>query len=361
MLEIAEHPKSSLVHDRPLNAALDGPVDFIFDIRQDKENSGLCQELKESIQSACSNKTAMPDLLLWDEEGLRYFEDITRSTNYYLTNAEIHILNENSFQIAQQIGPGGLLVELGSGNLRKTSIILQALDELGYEVDYFALDVSFPELRRTLRQLPTVSFKHVRCFGLLGTYDDGRRWLHQTAILERQTTILSLGSTLGSFSRRGCAEFLSSFLQPHSARHTQPSFLVGLDGCKDAKKVFEAYNDSQGLNRKFIKHGLERANELLGYNAFDLSKWDVAGYWDEHNGRHEQLYTTLTTVELNGIPIVANQTLRATWSHKYDGDDLAALCRDAGLQVVNKWSSAEEYSVCYLRPTEEDTNRENLA
>jgi uncharacterized SAM-dependent methyltransferase len=115
MLEIAEHPKTSLVHDRPHNATIDGAADFIFDIRQDKENSGLCQELKESVQSACSLKTAMPDLLLWDEEGLRHFEDITRSTNYYLTNAEIHILNENKYQIARQIGAGGLLVELGSG------------------------------------------------------------------------------------------------------------------------------------------------------------------------------------------------------------------------------------------------------
>jgi uncharacterized SAM-dependent methyltransferase len=115
MLEIAQHPKTSLVHDRPHNATIDGAADFIFDIRQDKDNSGLCQELLESVQSACSLKTAMPDLLLWDEEGLRHFEDITRSTNYYLTNAEIHILNENKYQIAQQIGPGGLLVELGSG------------------------------------------------------------------------------------------------------------------------------------------------------------------------------------------------------------------------------------------------------
>jgi EasF-like predicted methyltransferase len=238
-----------------------------------------------------------------------------------------------------------------SSNLRKTNIILQALDELGYEIDYFALDVSLPELRRTLRQLPAASFRYVRCFGLLGTYDDGRRWLQQPAIRERRKTIMSLGSTLGSFSRQGCSEFLSSFCLPGSpGEQTQPSFLLGLDGCKDGRKVFDAYNDPQGLNQKFIKHGLERANELLGYNAFDLKRWGVVGYWDEHNGRHEQLYTTLTTVELNGITLSANQTLRATWSHKYDEEDISTLCRNARLQVVNSWSSAEKYSVCYLDP-----------
>jgi uncharacterized SAM-dependent methyltransferase len=115
MLEHAEHPKASTGCGRPHIAATDGAADFVFDIRQDKENFGLRQELKESVQSACSLKTAMPDLLLWDEEGLRHFENITRSKDYYLTNAEIQVLHKNAHHIAQQIGTGGLLVELGSG------------------------------------------------------------------------------------------------------------------------------------------------------------------------------------------------------------------------------------------------------
>src|SRR5437870_2565080 len=56
-----------------------------------------------------------------------------------------------------------------SRNLRKVSLLLNALDGSGKNVDYYALDLSEQELRRTLAQLP--QYKSVRCHGLLGTYD----------------------------------------------------------------------------------------------------------------------------------------------------------------------------------------------
>lgn len=57
----------------------------------------------------------MPSLLLWNEQGLRYFEDVTYSPSYYLTNEEIGLLEKNKYQIAERIEPGSMLVELGSG------------------------------------------------------------------------------------------------------------------------------------------------------------------------------------------------------------------------------------------------------
>lgn len=57
----------------------------------------------------------MPSLLLWDEQGLRYFEDVTYSPSYYLTNEEIALLEKNKYKIAERIEPGSMLVELGSG------------------------------------------------------------------------------------------------------------------------------------------------------------------------------------------------------------------------------------------------------
>lgn len=52
---------------------------------------------------------------------------------------------------------------------------MRALEAAGKDVDYYALDLSLRELRRTLEQVP--SFEHVRCHGLHGTYDDGLAWL----------------------------------------------------------------------------------------------------------------------------------------------------------------------------------------
>lgn len=73
--------------------------------------------------------------------------------------------------------------------------MLQAFEHAGKEVDYYALDLSREELERTLAQVPP--FKHVRCHGLWGTYDDGREWLQSPSILTRPKCILSLGSSIG--------------------------------------------------------------------------------------------------------------------------------------------------------------------
>lgn len=82
-----------------------------------------------------------------------------------------------------------------SRNLRKICLLLQALDDAGKDVDYYALDLSREELERTLAQLPT--FKHVKCHGLLGTYDDGREWLKQSSRGTKPKCIASMGSSLG--------------------------------------------------------------------------------------------------------------------------------------------------------------------
>lgn len=77
------------------------------------------------------------------------------------------------------------------------SILLQALENAGKNVDYYALDLSVKELRRTLEQVP--SFQHVKCHGLHGTYDDGLDWLKLPEIRSRPKCVMSLGSSIGWF------------------------------------------------------------------------------------------------------------------------------------------------------------------
>jgi len=75
------------------------------------------------------------------------------------------------------------------------NLLLRALEDAQKAVDYYALDLSEQELQRTLAQLP--AYRHVRCHGLLGTYDDGRDWLNSPSSLGRQRCILTLGSSIG--------------------------------------------------------------------------------------------------------------------------------------------------------------------
>lgn len=132
-----------------------------------------------------------------------------------MTNAEIEVLQRSATAIAANIPSDSMLIELGSGwvvkssptrartpvdtcpsNLRKVKLLLQAFEDAGKKIDYYALDLSEQELSRTLAQLPT--FQHIRCHGLLGTYDDGREWLLSPAHAAKRKCVLHMGSSIGN-------------------------------------------------------------------------------------------------------------------------------------------------------------------
>lgn len=73
---------------------------------------------------------------------------------------------------------------------------MNAFEKIGKSIDYYALDLSEEELQRTLLQVP--EYNHVRCHGLLGTYDDGKEWLRQFSDGDRHITIIHLGSSIGT-------------------------------------------------------------------------------------------------------------------------------------------------------------------
>jgi uncharacterized SAM-dependent methyltransferase len=77
----------------------------IIDIRADKEQSSLLDLLKTSLKHQGPQKS-LPDLLLWDAEGLKLFEKITYLESYYLTHHEIELLEQECDNIANCIEPG---------------------------------------------------------------------------------------------------------------------------------------------------------------------------------------------------------------------------------------------------------------
>ena len=125
--------------------------------------------------------------------------------------------------------------------------MLRALEKAGKDVDYFALDLSLKELRRTLEQVP--HFKHVKCHGLHGTYDDGLDWIKLPENSLRPKCVMSLGSSIGmyailvenvkliepgNFHRKDAADFLKSF---RDVLQTTDSMLIGVDATSNPGKV----------------------------------------------------------------------------------------------------------------------------
>jgi len=94
------------------------PIDII-EIKSDADEVVLGKETRKSL---ISDSPSFHPLLLWDEQGLKYFEAVTYASEYYLTNCEIELLKKYSDEIAQALAPNSVLVELGSGLERYHSL-----------------------------------------------------------------------------------------------------------------------------------------------------------------------------------------------------------------------------------------------
>lgn len=222
-------------------------------------------------------------------------------------------------------------------NLRKIEILLKEFERAGKHVDYFALDLSLSELQRTFAEVSTEEYEHVGLHGLHGTYDDAVTWLSAPENRMRPTVVMSMGSSIGNFSRIEAAEFLG-----HFAKLMTPSdvMIIGLDGCKDPNKVYKAYNDSEGVTRRFYENGLAHANEVLGYEAFKPSEWEIVTHFDAVTGQHQAFYSPTQDVTINGVTLLKGEKLVFEEATKYGPEERDQLWRAAGLiqdsELTNK-------------------------
>jgi L-histidine Nalpha-methyltransferase / hercynylcysteine S-oxide synthase len=199
-----------------------------------------------------------------------------------------------------------------------------------------------PELRRTLSAIPPGTYQYVTCAGLHGTYDDGLVWLKDTSSPGTPSCVLSLGASMGNFSREEAAKFL---LQFSKALGSQDSLLIGLDSCPEGERIFRAYNDCEGVTEAFYRNGLKHANHLLGYEGFKQCDWQVVGNFDQEAYCHEAYYTPRRDVDIEGIWITKGTRIHLERAYKYSSEQLTALWHGSGLIHKAAYSNKEgDYS-----------------
>ena len=87
----------------------------IIDIRSDSDGFELKQLIKDGLSCKTEAEKTLPTLLLYDNKGLKLFEQITYLDEYYLTGQEIEVLTKYAQRMAERIPSNAMLVELGSG------------------------------------------------------------------------------------------------------------------------------------------------------------------------------------------------------------------------------------------------------
>lgn len=195
------------------------------------------------------------------------------------------------------------------------------------DIDYYALDLSQPELERSLSAVDG-AYEHVRCQGLFGTYDDGLAWMKKTANLARPKCILWMGSSIGNLGRTDAGDFLKRFSE---VLRGQDSMLIGIDACQESEKVYHAYNDKRGKTHEFVLNGLMHANKIMEKKVFRKEDWKVIGEYDEAAGRHQAFISPVRDVMVEGTLIKAGEKIRVEESYKYSLSQSNELWQHAGL------------------------------
>ncbi|KAK3677933.1 hypothetical protein LTR78_002028 [Recurvomyces mirabilis] len=317
----------------------------ILNIQTDTANNELKHEITAGLNPGEGKEKTLPTLLLYDVEGLKLFERITYLDEYYLTGEEIKTLERHARTMSEHIEDNSMVIELGSGNLRKIKILLDALEKAQKNVDYYALDLMESELERTLAEAP--QYRYVTCQGLHGTYDDGLAWVQQPQNANKPKTILSLGSSIGNFDRGSASSFIRSIF---AALGPNDSVLIGLDACQEPDKVYHAYNDSKGITHKFIANGLKHANTLLGSEIFRLPDWEILGRYDEAGGKHQAFVAPKRDLAVLGVSIKAHEQIRIEESYKYNSAQANELWNQSGaLQKIKLSNDAGDYALHLLK------------
>ncbi len=280
----------------------------------------------------------------YDARGSRLFERICEQPEYYLTRAELALMQAHLPDIADTLGPRVLLVEYGSGSGIKTRRLLEHLDD---PVAYMPVEISRSALMASVERL---AGEHVD-IPMLPVCAD---FTHPHELPEpprppRRTVIYFPGSTIGNFDSVRAEQLLR---QMHAQMGEGGAALVGVDLLKDPAVIEAAYNDAAGVTAAFTLNMLAHINHALGAD-FDP---DGFAHRAEFRADVERIETHIDSLREQTVHVgdrayrfERGDSILVEYSCKYSRASFAALAARAGLRVARVWTDPEElFSLQYL-------------
>ena len=286
----------------------------------------------------------------YDKKGDALFVDIMNMPEYYLTRAEFDIFKNQTQNIieALQLNKNTFfeLIELGAGDGTKTKELLKVLDTENYDFNYVPIDISQNALDQ-LKQSVNKELPNVKTTTKQGDYFNVLASLKQS---NHRKIILFLGSNLGNLSDVQAEDFLyklSDSLRPND------KVLLGLDIIKSRDIVLPAYNDSQGITKRFNLNLLDRINNELGAD-FDTNAFIHQPEYTEEEGiaRSYIVSTTNQNVTVKSLNktfhFMEGERVHTETSRKYNDTILNSYLKNTSLQVIDKLMDSNTYFADFI-------------
>src|SRR5690606_7851927 len=213
----------------------------------------------------------LPAWLFYDARGSELFEAICEQPEYYPTRTELAILQQHGHEIAETLGAGCRLVELGSGADTKARKLLRILENPD---GYVAIDISSSQLRASVLGLAR-EFPRLPITGIVADYGEDSALPLEESPGNGPLVGFFPGSTIGNMEPRVAESFLSAWAE----RLSGGGMLVGVDLLKSPQRLNAAYNDAAGITAEFNLNMLRHINRELGTD-FDLSRFQHRAFFN---------------------------------------------------------------------------------
>ena len=289
----------------------------------------------ELAAGLCSAPAQVAPKFLYDALGSRLFEAITELPEYYPTRTEALIFQTQRQAIAEVVGRGHTLVDLGAGNCEKAAGWFGALAPRAY----VAVDISTEHLRQALGGLQQ---RHpgLPMLGLGLDFSAGLRLPAEAG--EGSRLLFYPGSSIGNFTPAQALEFL------RGARGEAQggAVLIGVDLVKAPALLNAAYDDPLQVTAAFNRNLLRRLNQLLGCDA-EVADFAHVAFFDPQLSRIEMHLQARRALSLRwpggARALAAGERIHTENSYKYTLDGFAALLRDAGFGQVRHWTDPQQW------------------
>ena len=277
----------------------------------------------------------------YDSVGDELFIKITQLPEYYLTDCELEIFNEQSDKIIEAFkiqNQSFEIYELGAGDGTKTIELLKEIRHKNFR--FIPIDISSNALntlsKKIERVLPDLQFE-----GRQGEYFEILNTLKGTS----KKIILFLGSNIGNLNDNEARSFICNIA---SKMNNGDMFFLGVDLKKSKDIILPAYNDNQGITAEFNLNLLKRINHELG-GTFDIKNFSHQPEYDEEAGvAYSYLQSEKDQVvyldELDkSFGFKKGEKIHTEISRKYDEQILQKIITGSGLKLNKLFYDSRKY------------------
>jgi L-histidine Nalpha-methyltransferase len=266
----------------------------------------------------------------YDALGSRLFDAITALEEYYPTRTEEAIMRTHAHDIAQAVGTGRCLVDLGAGNCEKAARLFASLKPSRY----IAVDISADHLRHALASLQRVEPD----MEMIGIGMDFSTQLSMPAELGKDVrNTFYPGSSIGNFT----PDEALSFLKQVHAMSLGGGLIIGVDMVKPTVVLEAAYDDALGVTAAFNLNALSHLNRIAATD-FKLKEWKHVALFNEAHSRiemHLQARHALKVSWPQGVrEFVQDERIHTENSYKYRPADFEMLLAMAGFKNIVRFT-----------------------